>query len=157
MLYAIAKKPCLQIRLLSLEGILQGSSLSLSTEGFDLVWDDEELPEALLEQIKQWLHAYANQKQPGSKLPLDISFSPPFTHSVLSHLTTIPFGETNTYGGIAALLGKRKGARAVGNACGSNPFPLFIPCHRVLGAGNALGGFSCGLEIKKELLTFEGH
>ncbi|MFS8562947.1 MAG: methylated-DNA--[protein]-cysteine S-methyltransferase [Rhabdochlamydiaceae bacterium] len=152
--YLIAKKPSLQVSL-SHEGILFSSALSLSSSGFSLLSDDPALSPTLIEEIKDWLHMYREKKEPLIDLSLDYSLFPPFTHSVLSHLKTIPFGETTTYGSIARALNKHKGARAVGNACGSNPFPLFIPCHRVLAAGNTLGGFSCGIEIKKELLAFE--
>jgi O-6-methylguanine DNA methyltransferase len=60
-----------------------------------------------------------------------------------------------TYGEIAAALGKPGAARAVGNACGANPLPLYIPCHRVV-AGNGLGGFTSGLAWKRALLKAEG-
>ena len=156
MLFLIASKPCLSIKLISIEGLLQSCELSLNPSGFQLSWDDDQLPPNLLEQIQRFLLAYAEKKEPSERPPLDHTHFPPFTHSVLSHLSTIPFGKTTTYGDIAAKLGKEKGARAVGNACGSNPFPLLIPCHRVLAKGNLLGGFSCGIEIKKELLDFEG-
>ena len=153
-MYLIAKKPSLQISLISYEGSLLSSSLSPHTSGFSLISDG--ISPALLKQIKEWLHLYAEKKD-AEHLPLDYSLFPPFTHSVLSHLRTIPFGQTTTYGTLAAALNNKKGARAVGNACGVNPFPLFIPCHRVLAAGNLHGGFSCGIAIKKELLTFEQH
>ena len=155
--YLIAEEPSLQVSLVSVEGIWQMVTLSLhqETPGFYLFWEDEAFDPTLLEKIKQWLHAYAEKKHPSLPLPTDISLFPSFTHSVLSHLTTLPFGITTTYGTIASALHKEKGARAVGNACGANPFPLFIPCHRVLAAGNTLGGFSCGLEIKKRFLSFE--
>lgn len=155
MRYLIAKKPSLEVSILSHEGILFSSALTLNPSGFSLVSDDSALSPTLLEEIKKWLHLYAEKKEPMLDLPLDYSLFPPFTYSVLSHLKTIPFGQTTTYGFIASVLNKHKGARAVGNACGSNPFPLFIPCHRVLAAGNGLGGFSFGIEIKKKLLAFE--
>lgn len=156
MLLQIAKRPCLSLRLISIEGILQSCELSLNPSGFQLSWNDDQLPSTLLEQIQHFLLTYAQKKEPSKRPPLDHTHFPSFTHSVLSHLSTISFGKTTTYGEIAEKIGKKKGARAVGNACGSNPFPLLIPCHRVLAKGNLLGGFSCGLEIKKELLDFEG-
>ena len=155
--YFIAKKPSIHVTLVSHEGFLQGSSLSLSSDrpGFYLEWNDDNLSDNLLSTFKQWLNDYAQKKSASLSLPLDYSFFPPFTSAVLSHLLTLSFGNATTYGTIAEILNKKKGARAVGNACGANPFPLFIPCHRVLGKGHTLGGFSCGLEIKKELLHFE--
>jgi methylated-DNA-[protein]-cysteine S-methyltransferase len=68
----------------------------------------------------------------------------------------IPYGETATYGGIAMAL--TSGARAVGTACGRNPLPIIVPCHRVLGSGGTEGGFSGGqgLPTKRKLLALEG-
>jgi O-6-methylguanine DNA methyltransferase len=105
--------------------------------------------------ILEWLSLYAQKKQP-TPLSLDIN-KPPFTYQILTKLLNIGFGETTTYQSLAKEIGKPKAARAVGNACGSNPFPLFIPCHRVLHTSGGLGGFSCGLEIKRRLLAFEGR
>jgi methylated-DNA-[protein]-cysteine S-methyltransferase len=64
--------------------------------------------------------------------------------------------KTRTYGEIAEAIGSPGAARAVGSACGANPLPLFIPCHRAVAAGGKLGGFSGGLGIKKKLLAWEG-
>lgn len=78
-----------------------------------------------------------------------------FTARVLATLQKIPRGATATYGAIAQQLRAPRAARAVGAACGANPLPLFIPCHRVVAAGGALGGFSAGLAWKKFLLAKE--
>jgi len=67
----------------------------------------------------------------------------------------IPRGQTRTYGEIAAAIGRPKAVRAVGSACGANPLPIFIPCHRVV-AKNGLGGFGAGLPWKKLFLKEEG-
>ncbi|ADH86371.1 methylated-DNA--[protein]-cysteine S-methyltransferase [Desulfurivibrio alkaliphilus] len=80
----------------------------------------------------------------------------PFQQRVWARLSLIPYGETCTYGEIGTALGNRHLARAVGAACGANPCPLLIPCHRVV-AVNGPGGFSGGgLAIKKKLLALEG-
>ncbi len=79
-----------------------------------------------------------------------------WTLKVLQHTVAIPFGETLTYGEIAASTGNRWGARAVGQALGRNHTPLLIPCHRVLGKG-VLGGFGSGVAWKRRLLKLEGH
>jgi O-6-methylguanine DNA methyltransferase len=79
----------------------------------------------------------------------------PFTLRVLKALTAIPPGSTLQYGSLAAKIGRPGGARAVGRACGANPLPLFIPCHRVLPADGSLGGFSSGLPWKRLLLERE--
>jgi len=87
-------------------------------------------------------------------LPLRVEGSD-FQRAVCKAMLAIPFGETRSYGDIARDLGGA--AQAVGNACGGNPIPVIIPCHRVLGA-NGLGGFSGagGVETKVELLKHEG-
>ncbi len=105
--------------------------------------------------ILEWLALYAQKKQPKA-FPFKLK-KPPFTQQVLLKLQKIPFGKTTTYQSLAEEVGNPKAARAVGNACGSNPFPLFIPCHRVLHTSGSLGGFSCGLEIKRRLLAFESN
>ncbi len=78
-----------------------------------------------------------------------------FQKSVWRELKKIPRGQTRTYGEIAATIGKPKAVRAVGSACGANPLPVFIPCHRVV-AKNGLGGFGSGLPWKILLLKTEG-
>lgn len=71
-------------------------------------------------------------------------------------LVRIPFGATVTYGEQAAMIGRPTAARAVGSANGRNPVPIVVPCHRVLAAGSALGGYSSGLDVKRALLALEG-
>lgn len=78
----------------------------------------------------------------------------PFQRQVWQALCTIGFGTTATYGEIAAMLGNKNLARAVGQACGANPIAILIPCHRVV-AGSGIGGFAGGPEIKKRLLALE--
>lgn len=80
-----------------------------------------------------------------------------FQLSVWSELQKVGWGETRTYREIAERLGKPKGFRAVGGAVGRNPIPIFIPCHRIVGANGALTGFSGGLDNKQILLGCEGH
>jgi O-6-methylguanine DNA methyltransferase len=80
----------------------------------------------------------------------------PFQLIVWSALREIPLGEVATYGAIAREIGKPRAARAVGQACGSNPVVLFVPCHRVVAAQGKLGGFGGGLRLKKALLRHEG-
>jgi methylated-DNA-[protein]-cysteine S-methyltransferase len=79
-----------------------------------------------------------------------------FQQKVWSALREIPLGRVATYGEIAARIGRPGGARAVGQACGSNPAVLFVPCHRVVAADGKLGGFGSGLGLKKTLLLHEG-
>jgi len=79
-----------------------------------------------------------------------------FQQSVWRELKKIRFGQTKSYGEIAQRIGKPKAVRAVGGACGANPIPVLVPCHRVLAANKNLGGFSGGLDWKRSLLAREG-
>ena len=78
-----------------------------------------------------------------------------FQQQVWQALTKIPFGETRSYGQIAAEVGNSKAARAVGMAVHKNPIAIIVPCHRVIGANGALVGYAAGLSIKKSLLKIE--
>jgi methylated-DNA-[protein]-cysteine S-methyltransferase len=93
-----------------------------------------------------------------STVRLDLDRLPPFHRRVYDVARTIPRGATLTYGEIAARLGDRGAARAVGQALGENPCPIVVPCHRVLAAGGKLGGFSAngGVRTKLRLLAIEG-
>ena len=82
--------------------------------------------------------------------------STPFTLRVWRALAAIPRGTTMEYGAVAKKIGRPGGSRAVGRACGANPLPLFIPCHRVLPKDGTLGGFTGGLPWKRLLLEREG-
>lgn len=79
-----------------------------------------------------------------------------FMQSVWRELRTVPYGHTCSYGDIAHRIGKPGASRAVGMACGKNPIPIIIPCHRVIGASGSLTGFSSGIELKRRLLGIEG-
>ena len=80
-----------------------------------------------------------------------------FQQQLWRAILRIPTGNTRTYGELARALHRPKAARAIGQACGANPIPLIVPCHRVLANGNKLGGFSAGLNWKRKLLKAEGH
>ncbi|MDE6590200.1 MAG: methylated-DNA--[protein]-cysteine S-methyltransferase, partial [Oscillospiraceae bacterium] len=80
-----------------------------------------------------------------------------FQCSVWQALRDIPYGQTRTYGEIAAAVGRPRAARAVGMANHDNPLLIFTPCHRVVGKGGALTGFACGLEVKRRLLELEKY
>ncbi len=79
----------------------------------------------------------------------------PFDRQVLEETRKIPFGKTVTYGEIAKRIGRPRATRAVGGALRRNPLPLLIPCHRVVGRGGALTGYSGGIGIKEDLLAWE--
>jgi AraC family transcriptional regulator, regulatory protein of adaptative response / methylated-DNA-[protein]-cysteine methyltransferase len=92
-----------------------------------------------------------------SKLPpLDWTGKTEFQKSVWRQMLKISAGKTKSYGEIAAAIGNPKAVRAVGGACGANPVPVLVPCHRVLAANKKLGGFSGGLDWKRSLLKREG-
>jgi methylated-DNA-[protein]-cysteine S-methyltransferase len=74
---------------------------------------------------------------------------------VLKQLQQVPFGTTLTYGGLASAIGQPKAARAIGTACHYNPYPLFIPCHRVITSRGQAGGFAYTTKMKEHLLNFE--
>jgi O-6-methylguanine DNA methyltransferase len=78
-----------------------------------------------------------------------------FTARVWRQIARIPYGEVRSYGRLAKALRRPQAARAVGQACGRNPLPLVIPCHRVVASDGSLGGFSAGLETKQKLLALE--
>jgi methylated-DNA-[protein]-cysteine S-methyltransferase len=78
-----------------------------------------------------------------------------FQNLVWQQIALIPFGETRTYGELAKAIGRPKASRAVGAACGQNPFSIIVPCHRVVGMGNRLTGYAGGLDKKAWLLAFE--
>ena len=116
---------------------------------------NENTPTIILEvsaQIDEYFKGTRNMFD----IPLQFEVSgAPFQTAVWRKLTEIPFGETRTYGEVAKAVGNPKGARAVGMANNRNPIPIFIPCHRVIGANGKLTGFRGGLEVKKYLLELE--
>lgn len=79
----------------------------------------------------------------------------PFQQKVWKKLLEIPRGETRTYAWVAEEIGRPKAVRAVGSACGKNPFPIVVPCHRVLASSGSLGGYAYGLPLKRFLLLLE--
>jgi methylated-DNA-[protein]-cysteine S-methyltransferase len=87
---------------------------------------------------------------------LDLRDGTVFQQNVWRAIRGIPFGETQSYSKIANSIENTRAVRAVGGACGANPIPLIIPCHRVLAANHELGGFSGGISWKKRLLKLEG-
>ena len=107
------------------------------------------------EMIRE-LEEYAAGRRRAFDLPLDWSSIKPFQRAVLQAASTIPFGETRSYGWIAQKIGNPKAARAVGQALGANPIPIVLPCHRVINSNGRLGGYGGGLPMKVMLLKLEG-
>lgn len=99
---------------------------------------------------------FAGERMDFSRYEVDFTEYTPFERTVLRATQSIPYGETRTYGEIAAKIGKSDAARAVGQALGKNRTCILVPCHRVVAANGGLGGFTGGLHWKKDLLALEG-
>lgn len=108
----------------------------------------------LLRKAGKELKEYFNGERTEFDIPLEVDGTD-FRKSVWKELCNIPYGETCTYGDIAKRIGNPKASRAVGLANNKNRIPIFIPCHRVIGANGKLVGFAGGIEIKKYLLDLE--
>jgi len=107
-----------------------------------------------VKKVFHWLDRYFAGKHAAFPYPLDPRGTD-FEKSVWKAIAAIPRGEVRTYGAIAAAVGRPGAARAVGGACGRNPIPVIVPCHRVRAAGGE-GGYTGGLHIKRALLRLEG-
>lgn len=108
----------------------------------------------LLKEAKAQLDAYFAGRLKAFELPLAPAGTE-FQMKVWNALCTIPYGETITYGQLAERIGNANASRAVGMANSRNPLPVFIPCHRVVGTGGKLTGYTGGLDIKVKLLQLE--
>lgn len=136
------------------EGLVKGVEMAWAADAREA----DPLSEAAA-ALKAALLRYEARRAPDwPDLPLDFSGMSEFQRAALDELRRIPPGTTRTYGEMAAILGRPKGAQAVGRAMGANPFPVLYPCHRVVGAGGAMTGFSAsgGIAMKKALLRLEG-
>jgi methylated-DNA-[protein]-cysteine S-methyltransferase len=134
--------------------------------GLDAVLDDvaARLSPAIVEApgrldpVRRELEEYFEGRRQDFGLALDWGLvRTPFTVGVLRATAAIPFGATSTYRDVAAAAGSPAAFRATGNALGSNPLPIVVPCHRVLATGGGLGGYTGGLERKRALLAIEGR
>ncbi|MBJ7331997.1 MAG: methylated-DNA--[protein]-cysteine S-methyltransferase [Solirubrobacteraceae bacterium] len=109
-----------------------------------------------LDDTRRELDEYFTGKRHDFDIPIDWRLTTPFARRVLQATAQIPFGDTSTYAQIAAAAGSPKGARPTGNALGSNPIPIIVPCHRVMASGGKMGGYTGGLSRKELLLGIEG-
>jgi methylated-DNA-[protein]-cysteine S-methyltransferase len=114
-----------------------------------------EAPERL-DPVRRALDEYFEGRRSDVDVPLDWSLTSGFARRVLQRTARIPVGQTLTYREVAAGAGSPAGSRAAGNALGSNPIPIVVPCHRVVRSGGALGGYTGGVERKVFLLRLEG-
>jgi methylated-DNA-[protein]-cysteine S-methyltransferase len=108
------------------------------------------------DEIRRELAEYFEGRRTRFEVPVDRRLIRGIARDVLRVTSRIPFGRTATYTEVADRIGRPRAARAVGNALGSNPIPIVIPCHRVLRSGGALGGYGGGVERKQLLLDLEG-
>ena len=118
---------------------------------------DETISSSILRQTIQWLDQYFGGQVPIITIPLDPQGTE-FQQKVWDQLQHIPYGTSLTYGELSQLVFNSptpRGAQAIGSAVGANPISLIIPCHRVLGRGKALTGYTGGLSIKRALLSIE--
>ena len=102
------------------------------------------------------LRAYFAGERRSFDVRLDLRHTTPFQRRVLMAAARVPAGKVVSYGDIARRIGQPRGSRAVGQALGQNPIPIVIPCHRVVAAGERIGGYGGGLGIKRKLLRLEG-
>ena len=108
-----------------------------------------------LDAARRQLDDYFAGRRPDFDLPVDLSLVGSFAGRVLERTAAIPSGEVLTYGEVATEIGHARASRAVGNALGSNPIPIVVPCHRVVRSGGGLGGYTGGVHRKEHLLGLE--
>lgn len=111
---------------------------------------------ARLDRVRRQLDGYFDGRLRRFRFDLDWTLVGPFGRKILSATARIPYGSVASYGEVAAQTGNPRASRAAGNALGSNPIPIVVPCHRVVRSGGALGGYTGGLERKRFLLRLEG-
>lgn len=117
---------------------------------------DEPVTKAEAKDIERMVGALVSGKPHENGIALDWTGITPFRRAVMEECARIPIGRTLTYGELAAKVGKPRSARAVGRVMATNPFPLLVPCHRVLGSDLTLHGYGGGLPMKAALLRAEG-
>jgi len=119
-------------------------------------WGEQPHDDPRLDDLKAKFQQYFDGQQVLFDEPLDLSRATAFQRRVWSVVRDIPYGETRSYGQIARQAGSPEAARAVGQAMATNPVPIVVPCHRVIGSDGDLRGFGGGLDLKRRLLEMEG-
>ncbi|HSX21852.1 MAG TPA: methylated-DNA--[protein]-cysteine S-methyltransferase [Gaiellaceae bacterium] len=109
-----------------------------------------------VDRVRIELDEYLAGRRQVFDLDLDLRGVPAFHMRALTELARVGYGETTTYGALAAKAGNPRAARAIGTAMNRNPIPIVLPCHRVVGANGSLTGYGGGLERKEHLLRLEG-
>jgi methylated-DNA-[protein]-cysteine S-methyltransferase len=128
-----------------------GHRVVLEPDPGSMDWDSRD---PLLLQAEAELAEYFGGKRHIFRVPIQLEGTP-FQRRVWEHLRSIPYGETCTYGELAARIGSPTASRAVGAALGRNPVGIFVPCHRVIGSTGKLVGFAGGIDVKRRLLELE--
>jgi methylated-DNA-[protein]-cysteine S-methyltransferase len=111
----------------------------------------------LLTETAEQLKAYFAGELQDFTLPLSVPSGSAFERAVWDQMRKIPYGEMQTYGEVAKIVGDAGAARAVGVACNRNPLPIVVPCHRIVGAGGKMVGFGGGIPTKRHLLELEAR
>jgi methylated-DNA-[protein]-cysteine S-methyltransferase len=131
--------------------------VAFESEGFDEVLasmgDDAE--PGSLDDVRTQLEEYFAGKRDRFDIELDMDGIGGFRRRALEVMAAIPYGETRTYTELAEAAGNPTAVRAAGSACATNPWPVIVPCHRVLRSGGGLGGYLGGLDMKRGLLDLE--
>lgn len=151
--HTVVDSPVGPLTLVAHDGILSGLYMDAQRHAPDPGRFGERDPDCL-SQVRRQLDEYFSGDRTMFTVPIAPSGTP-FQQRVWAQLRAIPYGQTTTYGALAARLGQPTASRAVGLANGRNPIGIIVPCHRVLGAGGALTGYGGGLERKQALLSLE--
>lgn len=156
--YTTYKSPLGCLTLYATASALVGLTFPTQSVTFsDSIYKVERTSSPILTHTIQWLDQYFAGQVPTVTIPLAPQGTA-FQQKVWSHLQHIPYGTTLTYGELSQLVfhsPRPKGAQAIGSAVGANPISLIIPCHRILGKGSSLTGYTGGLSIKRALLSIE--
>lgn len=108
-----------------------------------------------VDTARRQLDEYFDGRRHAFELDVDLRVDAPFARQVLEELVRVPYGQTTTYGALAAQVGAPRAARAVGTVMNRNPIPIVLPCHRVVGSTGSLVGYAGGLDRKRLLLDLE--
>lgn len=149
----VFKSPIGLLKICEEHGRLTNLYLQKETSGTEQLRNHELHSDLLYEAYKQ-INEYFMGKRMDFDLPLSYTGTE-FQQRIWKELQTIPYGETRSYEDIAVNIGNKKAVRAVGQANNRNPIIIIVPCHRVIHKNGNIGGFGCGIEVKKYLLNLE--
>lgn len=153
---SLEKGPALHLNILLGRGTIDDVTLAFCKNSFSYTITSFDDQPQLIDATIEWLTSYAHKKPNPLNLPFRLDHATSFTKQALKSLIKVPFGKTASYKDIAIAIDNEKAVRAVGSVCHHNPFPLFIPCHRIV-SSQGLGGFAYPMEMKKLLLNFESN